>query len=77
MLLGLLELGFKPFQDTADFVILSPRCSNTVADHAVNATMDHGESWWRMDEQVLRRGVGELKHPIGKCALTEAFGAAH
>ena len=41
------SLGLKPVRDRMDYIMWAPREFNIVADHAVNATMDAGESWDR------------------------------
>ena len=52
--------GFRPISVTQDFVIWSPREFNSVADHAVNATMDENRpSWGRGRTSDLKRAIQE------------------
>ncbi len=52
LLLRLRSLSWKPLHSALDFVIWAPREFNSVADHAVNATLDTGESWSRKHESL-------------------------
>eukprot|EP00973_Karenia_brevis_P039719 5482720-Karenia_brevis.AAC.1 len=38
-------LGWRPLTNYLEYVIWSPHELNTVADHAINATMDCGRDW--------------------------------
>ena len=49
--------GFRPISVSEDFVIWSPREFNSVADHAVNATMD--QSWGRGRTSDLKKAIQE------------------
>ena len=40
---------------TSDFILWSPRELNTVADHAVNASLDQRRSWSSPEETNLQR----------------------
>ena len=42
---------WRPICDSLDLVLWAPREFNTVADHAVNATLDTGQSWARPVEE--------------------------
>ena len=49
-LLHLSSLGWKPQNGASDMIVWSPRSFNAAADHAVNATLDEQQDWWRVDQ---------------------------
>ena len=55
--LHLQELKIAPIRDTFDYILWSPRQFNTVADHAVNATMDWKRDWLVADEVGIADAV--------------------
>ena len=57
-ILKLHHLGWRPMQDALDCVLWSPREFNTVADHAVNVTLDSHQSWACSDNARLQVAFG-------------------
>ena len=53
MLLRIRERGWRPLQDTLDYVLWCPRSYNVVADHAVNVTLDEEKSWTKLENVHL------------------------
>ena len=49
-LLHLSSLSWEPQNDASDMIVWSPRSFIAVADHAVNATLDEQQDWWRVDQ---------------------------
>ena len=54
-LVNLYSKGYRPANGDRTFVEWSPREPNTVADLAVNHTLDHGQDWEEIDQEELRR----------------------
>ena len=56
MLLSIRQLGWRPLRDALDYLLWSPREFNTVADHAVNVTLDCQESWTKVEDLAALSG---------------------